>query len=244
MITQRQKYILNLVVKNYLERGKASSSFNLKKTYRLPFSSPTIRNELKALEEMQLLEKPFFSSGRLPTITALEYYLKNFIYARWRVFKDTSEVLSLKEQFNLLVHKFRDIQDLVRDIANIIETTTIAFNEEQYELGGLRYIPRMFQLEYSKIDLSKNIMKFLECLDNDDFIRQKLNVLLEHDLPYIALGQKLALSHGFNCTITLSQMALNKTKLNFAFIGGRRFNYRRAYVLAKIINKAKLLKDL
>lgn len=240
MITQRQKYILDLVVKNYLQRGTPASSFSLKKTYRLPFSSPTIRNELKALEEMELLEKPFFSSGRFPTTKALNYYLENFICSRWRIFARTYETLTLEKRLKIIINKFKNLYELTRNIADIIETITIAFNEEQYVVGGLRYISKMFYSQWPQIDLDKTFIKFLEYLDNEKLIRQKLNILLQHDLPYITIDQESQFLGEFSYSIALSQMRAHNINLNFAFIGGKRVNFKRVYTLAKIINKVKV----
>ncbi len=239
-MTSRQKHILNLVVKNYLENGTAASSFNLKKTYRLPFSSPTIRNELKVLEEMRLLEKPFFSAGRLPTVAALEYYLKNFVYSQWPFFQYTREAIIFKKKVDFLIRQFKDIQKLLKNISEMISVTTIAFNEEQYELSGLRYIPIMLSQESNEENLSKNLTNFLECLENADLIRQRLKNLFEHELPYIALDRNSIFSNNFVCTITLSKMNIGRTNFNLVFVGSRRINYKRVYMLAKIINKAKI----
>lgn len=66
-LTERQKFILSLVIHEYIRSAAPVGSQNLVERYHLDLSSATVRNELAALTEMGLLRQPHTSAGRVPT---------------------------------------------------------------------------------------------------------------------------------------------------------------------------------
>lgn len=66
-LTERQKFILTLVIHEYVRTAQPVGSKHLVERYRLDLSPATIRNELSALTEMGLLRQPHTSAGRIPT---------------------------------------------------------------------------------------------------------------------------------------------------------------------------------
>ena len=66
-LTERQKLILTLVVRDYIETAKPVGSKILIEHYKLDMSSATIRNEMAALTEAGYLRQPHTSAGRVPT---------------------------------------------------------------------------------------------------------------------------------------------------------------------------------
>ncbi|MBT7774540.1 MAG: heat-inducible transcriptional repressor HrcA, partial [Anaerolineae bacterium] len=54
-LTERQKRILMLIVREYIDSGQSVGSKSLVKNYKLDVSSATIRNEMRALTEMGYL---------------------------------------------------------------------------------------------------------------------------------------------------------------------------------------------
>jgi heat-inducible transcriptional repressor len=66
-LTPRQRTILGLVVREYVETASPVSSRALVKNYGLDVSTATVRNELARLEELGYLTHPHTSAGRTPT---------------------------------------------------------------------------------------------------------------------------------------------------------------------------------
>ncbi|MFN2272934.1 MAG: heat-inducible transcriptional repressor HrcA [Anaerolineae bacterium] len=66
-LTSRQRTILGLVVREYVETASPISSRALVENYGLDVSTATIRNELARLEELGYLTHPHTSAGRIPT---------------------------------------------------------------------------------------------------------------------------------------------------------------------------------
>jgi heat-inducible transcriptional repressor len=79
-LTERQKLILTLVVRDYIETAKPVGSKILIEHYKLDMSSATIRNEMAALTEAVYLRQPHTSAGRVPTEEGYRYFVTHFVY--------------------------------------------------------------------------------------------------------------------------------------------------------------------
>ena len=71
--TERQKTILILVVREYIDSGQAVGSKSLVKKYKLDVSSATVRNEMRALTEMGYLRT---RTGRIPTEAGYRFFIR------------------------------------------------------------------------------------------------------------------------------------------------------------------------
>lgn len=72
-LTERQKTILMLVIRGYIDSGQPVGSKSLVKDYSLNISSATVRNEMRALTEMGYLRT---TSGRIPTEAGYRYFVR------------------------------------------------------------------------------------------------------------------------------------------------------------------------
>ncbi len=66
-LDNRQKYIFEIVVEEFIKSARPVGSEFLAENYDLEVSSATIRNDLAYLEELGFLAKPHTSGGRIPT---------------------------------------------------------------------------------------------------------------------------------------------------------------------------------
>ena len=74
-LTERQKFILALVVHEYARTAAPVGSRYLVDHYALDMSSATIRNEMAALTEQGYLRQPHTSAGRVPTEEGYRYFV-------------------------------------------------------------------------------------------------------------------------------------------------------------------------
>src|SRR5512146_401594 len=74
-LTERQKFILTLVVHEHIRTALPVGSMHLVERYHLDMSSATVRNELAALTEMGYLRQPHTSAGRVPTEEGYRYFV-------------------------------------------------------------------------------------------------------------------------------------------------------------------------
>jgi heat-inducible transcriptional repressor len=78
-LTERQKLILTLVIRDYIETAQAVGSVSLVERYRLDYSSATVRNEMLALTELGYLRQQHTSAGRVPTEEGYRYFVRQLM---------------------------------------------------------------------------------------------------------------------------------------------------------------------
>lgn len=79
MITHRQLSILNAIVEDYVDLDQPIGSKALIERHNLNVSPATIRNEMKQLESLNLIEKTHTSSGRSPSELGFRYYVNQLL---------------------------------------------------------------------------------------------------------------------------------------------------------------------
>jgi heat-inducible transcriptional repressor len=78
-LDDRKKKILATVVEDYINTAEPVGSKTIVDKYGIEFSSATIRNEMKLLEENGYLEQPHISAGRIPSSKGYRYYVDNLM---------------------------------------------------------------------------------------------------------------------------------------------------------------------
>lgn len=78
-LDDRKKKILSSVVEDYIGSAEPVGSKTIVDKYNLEYSSATIRNEMKLLEEFGFLKQPHISSGRIPSTKGYRYYVDNLM---------------------------------------------------------------------------------------------------------------------------------------------------------------------
>lgn len=66
-LSERQKTLLLVIIRDYIDQAQPVGSKRLVERYHLDLSSATIRHEMAALTEMGYLRQPHTSAGRVPT---------------------------------------------------------------------------------------------------------------------------------------------------------------------------------
>ncbi len=100
-LSPRKQQILRALVEEYIHNATPVASETLVRKYGLPFSSATVRHELAGLEELDLINQPHTSAGRVPTDLGYRYFVEHLMQ---------ESALSLDEQ-RLIRHLFYQVQD-------------------------------------------------------------------------------------------------------------------------------------
>jgi heat-inducible transcriptional repressor len=79
-LTERQKTLLLLIIRDYIESAQPVGSKRLAEHYHINISSATIRNEMVALTEMGYLRQPHTSAGRVPTEEGYRYFVSQMMH--------------------------------------------------------------------------------------------------------------------------------------------------------------------
>ncbi len=78
-LTERQRFLLTLIVHEHIRSAQPIGSAHLVERYKLDMSSATVRNELAALTEMGYLRQPHTSAGRVPTEEGYRLFVSRLI---------------------------------------------------------------------------------------------------------------------------------------------------------------------
>lgn len=145
MITKRQNEILKVIVEEYIRTAKAVSSNHVCK--KLKCSSATIRNEMAILEELHLLEKNHFASGRIPSEEGYKYYVDNLMKPKNMTGEDMLKLQTIFRNNTL------DLNDTIKKSIEIISEITnytavvLGNNSNENKLKKVEVVP----LEENKI---------------------------------------------------------------------------------------------
>ena len=131
-LDNRQKYIFEIVVEEFIKSARPVGSEFLAENYDLEVSSATIRNDLAFLEELGFLAKPHTSGGRVPTSRGWHFFIEEI---------RESDELSQSEmaRLNLLT------SELLSTSQEIMSCVTKIFPEVSDEFFKKFLIKKLFQ---------------------------------------------------------------------------------------------------
>lgn len=112
-LDERKKKILATVVENYIESAEPVASKTIAEKYEREFSSATIRNEMKQLEDIGLLEQPHISAGRVPSTMGYRYYVDNLM-------KENILTMVEVDYINNNIVSYGDAEATLENAANVI----------------------------------------------------------------------------------------------------------------------------
>lgn len=141
MLTQRQKEILQAIVRRYTDTGQPVGSKALVDQLHTKVSSATIRNEMATLEHAGLVVKEHSSSGRVPAQAGYRYYVDHLLNPAAVTASD------LRVIQNSLGGDSQRLDDLVAHsaelLSNLTSYTAFALKPEQRDahLSGFRLVP-------------------------------------------------------------------------------------------------------
>jgi len=121
LLTDREKEVLKYVVENFIRCATPVGSRNVSKQTDLNLSPATIRNVMSDLEEMELLDTPHTSAGRIPTDKAYRYYV-DILMDKERL--SLNEEYSLKSQFDEKNLNILESNDLFVEASRILGKIT------------------------------------------------------------------------------------------------------------------------
>jgi heat-inducible transcriptional repressor len=78
-LSERQKLILALVIRDYIDNAQPVGSKTLVDKYGLTISSATVRNEMVSLTEAGFLRQPHTSAGRIPSEEGYRYFVRQLM---------------------------------------------------------------------------------------------------------------------------------------------------------------------
>ncbi len=182
-MTNRQKKILQLIIKNYINTADPVGSKHLKNKCKLDISSATIRNEMSDLADLGFLSKPHVSAGRVPTLKAFNYYIDNLLNL-----KDLSQ--KEKKNFSKIIKQHTGQERLkvvLKEIVSLSEELgVLIFNKRSFYYTGFTYLFK--QPEFENHSSVETISQVVDSLDNvmaevSDQIGKETRIMIGENNP-------------------------------------------------------------
>jgi len=208
-ISERQKNILMLLTKEYIETAQALSSDFLVKKYNLGISSATARNDLSELEEKGYIFQAHTSAARIPTEKAYNLYLDNILSFKKRKasFKKL-EALSFKSE--------DDFKKVAKLLAEISENAVFwAFHKNSLYYTGISNL--FLQPEFKKSNLFCDVSVVIDSMeeiitDIFDELKDGENVYIGSNNPFGDFLSVVMLKYGPGLVGILGPMRMDYEK--------------------------------
>ncbi|MDD3032389.1 MAG: hypothetical protein PHX52_02575 [Candidatus Pacebacteria bacterium] len=218
MITDRQKKILNILIEEYINSAEPVSSQILAERGDFDLCSATMRIEMQNLTNLGFLEKPYISSGRIPTDKAYRIFVDDF-------FEDMYAEEESNDLFNIFkdsINEFKIAKDLTDVLANISSSyIVLSFPQKnvswQAGFNDIIKEPEFADKEY--------IVRFFSFIDR--YLSQQEKINLESG-PRVFIGEENPYEGGEDLSLICFEDVLNnKEKFRLSLIGPKRMNYRK-----------------
>jgi heat-inducible transcriptional repressor len=227
MISERKKFLLDIIIREYLKTAMPVSSGILVEKYKLDISTATVRNEMMELEEEGYIHQPHTSAGRVPTEAAYELFLSDF--------KDSKKKKELKDTENETLEKlFKDDEVARRQTAKAIAEMSggavfWAFHKNDLYYTGLSNL--FSQPEFSRVGMVCDVSAIIDRMEEiiDDIFEE-----LE-DGEQILIGTKNPFGN-FLSTVLVKYKNNNASGV-FGILGPMRMDYTRNLALVEFIKK-------
>ena len=139
MLTDRQNNILRVIVEEYVKTANPVSSSKICKLVNC--SSATVRNEMVRLEELKLLEKDHFASGRTPSEDGYKYYVENLMKPKDMTGEDMLKLQTIFKNNSLaLSDTIRKSIEIVSEITNYT-SIVLGTSAKENKLKKVEVIP-------------------------------------------------------------------------------------------------------
>ena len=231
-ITPRQARILAAIVKENCENGQPVASADLVEKYNFNVSSPTIRNEMQALEKQGYIKQPHTSAGRVPTDKGFRYFVNQLM---------DKVKLTLKEQDRLKTELMklqmahaemgRRLAKLVSEHSNAASFVLLPEETSAVGLSNILNNPAL------PVEDAKEIAEFFDHIDE-----HAESMMQEYGGkgPEAKIGKEIMLSKNSDYSMIVSGLKLPSGKKGvIGLVGPKSMKYEKNMGLMEYI--AKLL---
>jgi transcriptional regulator of heat shock response len=232
-ITPRQAKILAAIVKENCENGLPVASGDLVEKYNFGISSPTIRNEMQALEKMGYISQPHTSAGRVPTDKGFRYFV-NQLMDRVKLSVKKQDYLK-RELIKLQMAHVEMSRRLAKLLSEYSNQASFAIFPEEVSTVGLSNILNNPALPAED---AKEIAQFFDNID--EHAERIMNDYGGKGKPQTFIGKEIQLSKKSDYSMIVSGLQLPSGKKGvIGLVGPKSMKYEKNLTLMEYI--AKLL---
>ncbi len=230
-LTERQKNILEIVIREYIKSAVPVSSVYIERRYGLGVSSATIRNELYELIEKGYLYQPHTSAGRVPTDKGYRFFvnLLDEREARELEHRLEEEIERMRKEVEGRMHFLRE---LTRFLAQTSSGLAVSYFPRDSILLREGWEELLKDPEFNDVESVRNFMEMVgEFEDNiDSFMGDQ-----EKDCIRIYIGSEAPFERKYDFSVLVSPCRVSRRKGFFAIMGPKRMPYDKNIRLAESV---------
>lgn len=183
-MTDRQAQLLRFLVHHHIETAEPVGSKAVVEFGQFDVSAPTIRNEMRELEQYGYLTHPHTSAGRIPTVAGYQYYIDSVVIDQ-QIDAQVSQALENVKQYEDVDTNGR-IKLMAKFLAERTKSTAIVtFGADSLYYSGISNL--FSQPEFQQFASAANVsMIFDQCEQKIDELYERIDdvtVLLGPDNP-------------------------------------------------------------
>jgi transcriptional regulator of heat shock response len=225
MMSERKRFLLETIVKEYVKTAQPVSSGMLVEKYKLDISPATVRNEMMELEDEGYIYQPHTSAGRIPTEATYELLLTNLKAGSDRKRLKDGEVKLLETIFKREEAAYKQTAKAIAELSNVAVFWAFHKNDLYYTGLANLFAQPEFREATAVYDVSVVIDRMEEIIDG---LFEKLDggaqVLIGSKNPF-----------GDFLSVVLVKYKNNNQDGVFGLLGPLRMDYGRNLALVEFI---------
>ncbi len=236
-LTERQKNILEIVIREYIEGAAPISSSFIEEEYRLGVSPATIRSELYNLAEEGYLYQPHTSSGRVPTDMGYRFFV-NLLTEKEIKRLEKKIIMEVRKMQREVDSRFQFMQDFTRFLAHTSSSLTLSYFPRESILLKEGWAEVFRDPEFDDAEKVRDFMGMVGDFEEniDSFLDVGKNSCIR-----VYIGGEAPFSRRKDFSVVISPCKILKRKGILAIMGPKRMAYDRNIQLVDSI--IKLLQD-
>lgn len=233
MLSDRQKRILEIVVKEYTRSAEPLGSEELLKLYNFDVSPATIRSEMAELTRLGYLYQPHVSAGRVPTDKGYRFFVNDLMKSR--TLPPGEQRMLQEEMLKLRAQNARLTKTAAKLLAALSQNLAISglVEEEEYFQSGIRSL--LSNPEFSDVD---EICKVAEVLDYLDENVDRLMAQIKEGQVQTLIGKENPVIKSDDCAMVVSRYRMPDGNTGIlAIIGPKRMRYAKNISLIEYMTR-------
>lgn len=227
MISERKKFLLETIVREYVKTATPVSSGALVEKYKLEISPATVRNEMMELEDEGYIHQPHTSAGRIPTEAAYELLLRGVGELKKKKDLKETEIKLLEQLFKREEGAFRQTAKTIAELSS--GAVFWAFHKNDLYYTGLSNL--FSQPEFKQVNAVCDVSGVIDRLE--EIIDDIFEDLGEGE--QVLIGSKNPFGN-FLSTVLVKYKNNNQSGI-FGILGPLRMDYGRNLALVEFIKK-------
>lgn len=230
-LTDRQKSILDVAIREYVATAEPVASAELVEHYHLAYSPATVRNELKALDEAGFLSQPHTSAGRLPTDQGYRFFINHLMSGDGIASREARLLRELRE----FTEPAEFIKQVSRVMAHFTHNVALAgfADDDWFYKSGIGEV--MGEPEFSDTALIHEFSMLMETIE-EEISRQFGGRIFGEPRVFIGAENPIRKARPYGMIIASFDTPFERESV-LALIGPKRMDYEHNLALLKHVRE-------